>query len=98
MIISVERVHFAIDVRDKQIHPPVLVKIRRVHSHTRTWPAFGTVSHARDFPNLFELSVSTVYEQVVGYCIVGNKQVHPTVIVNIGCHHSPRLAEMIRDS
>ena len=29
---------------------------------------------------------------------VGNKQVHPTVIVNIGCHHSPRLAEMIRDS
>ncbi len=36
--------------------------------------------------------------QKVLHGIVGNEEIHAAVVVDVGCNHSPRLAEMTADS
>src|SRR6202022_909830 len=68
----------------------VLGKVRGIHTHSRASAAFRAVSHSRWFGDVFELP-TLVDEKKVGHGIVGHKETHVAVVININVasHHSP---------
>src|ERR1700675_2343527 len=87
-----------VDVGDEQVHPAVSVEVGRVQAHSRARPAFGAVSHPRRGPDLLEAPVAAIREQEVGHCIVGDEQIHATVVIDVGSNHAPSLARKIANA
>jgi len=93
VVVVVEGVHLAVDVRDEQVHPSVLVVVSGVDAHAGACMAFGAVANVGLRTNLFELSVAAVDEKKVCDRVVGDKEVQAAVIINIAGHHSPGFAQ-----
>src|SRR5207247_2498796 len=90
--VAVESVHFLVYVRYKQVHPTVLIVVRRVHAHAGAGAAVGAVPDVGLKADLLELSFAAVREEKVRHGVVGHKQVHPTVVVDIVRDNAPSLA------
>src|SRR5262249_54548980 len=98
MVIPVDGIHFLIDVGDKKVLPAILVQVRGIHSHP---PALTTVlaeRHAGVETNFRKFSGLTVEVEVVLHGVVGDEQIHPAVVVNIGGDRSPSLAQELADA
>jgi len=87
-----------VNVRDKENPSTILIEIRRIHPHSRARPPCVGVRYACRLPNFFECSLPTIYKQEVCNSIVGNKQIHAAVIVNVRSHYSPGLAQVLSDA
>src|ERR1700758_1071755 len=95
MIIPIKRVLLVVNVRDEQIDPAVLLEIHRVHAHAGTGPASFGEGYSRNRADLFELSVATIHKKKVRHRVVGHKDVHVPVIVQIRGHRSPGFPWML---
>ena len=98
VIVLIERIHLVVDVGDEQVHPAVLIDVRGVEPHAGARPAFGAVGDPGLGSNLLETAVATVGEEEVGDRVVGDKEVHAAVVVDVGGNHAPSLAEIVADS
>ena len=97
MIVVIKRIHFLVDVGDKQVCPSILIVIRSVHTHARARSSIHAVAHAGLQRDFFEPSLTAVDEQEVGHGIVGHPQIHPAVVINVCRHDAPCLAHGLPD-
>ena len=49
----------------------------------------GTGEH----PYLFEFTFPSISKQKILNCVIGNVQVHPSIVVDIGCNHPPSFCQ-----
>src|SRR5580700_11064993 len=93
MIVPVNGKILAIKIGHEQVLPAVLIEVSRVHAHPGTRPTIGAVGHAGFRSDLSEFSLSIVYKQKIGHGIVGDEEIHPTIVVDIGSHNAPGFSE-----
>ncbi len=84
-------------VGNKQILPSVSVEVRCIHSHARTRPPTIAETDARLQGNLIPLPLAirprtAIHEEKILHRVVGDKQIHPAIIVDIGCDHPEALS------
>ena len=96
-VVLVEREHLLIDVGDEQILLPVAVDVGSVDAHPRSGLTVGAESNLRGQRNLLPLALATVREQEVLDGVVGDEQIHQTVVVDVGGDYAKRLAQRPSD-
>src|SRR5438105_7355726 len=96
-IVVIKGVHLPIHVGNKQVHPAVLVVIRRIHAHPGAWPPLGAVTNVGLQAYFLELPVTAINKQKIRHRIIGNEQVHPPVVIDVAGHDTPSLAEGLRN-
>ena len=97
MVVPVDGIHLLIHVRDEEVLPTVLVVIRRIHTHAGSLAAILAVGHACFKRGVFELSVVLVHKKKIRDRIVGHKQIHPAVVINVCGDNSPGLSQGLRN-
>src|SRR3954471_23487780 len=97
-MVAVNGEAFAVKVRDKEILPTVVVVIGRIHTHSGTGRAIGTVSHSGFHSNFVEGAITFVDEQEVRDGIVGHKQIEQAVVIDIGSDGAKSFAWMFADA
>ena len=73
-----------VEVGDRQVEPAVAVEIAASDPHPRLVGARGVARDARGLPGLLEPESAQVAEQVIGSHVVGDEQVDPAVVVEVG--------------
>src|SRR5258706_6624658 len=94
VVVLVERIHFAINVGDEQVRPTVFVEICCIDSHSRSRAAFRTIGNSCLGSNFLEAASVAVHEEKVSDGVVGHKQIHTTVVIQVGSHRAPGFPEM----
>src|SRR5207244_13322254 len=97
LVVVIERIHFLIDIGDKEIGPAVLVVVGSVHAHTGARASVSAVAQTRDEAYLVEFSLLVDEEKILDG-VVGNEQIHPSVVVDVAGDHTPGLGERFRDA
>ena len=87
-----------VDVGDEQIHPTILVEIRRIHAHSRTRPYLQRCRPLLLLRQSLRIPLPAVHEKKVRDRVIGDKKIHPPVIINIGGDHAPGFAGIFGDS
>src|SRR5690242_11406490 len=83
MFVAVERVELMIEIGDEQVQKAVLVEIRGVDSHARPGLATFPKCYTRRESDLLKPLPFLILEQEVRLGVVGDKQVHPAVVIYI---------------
>src|SRR5882672_8908295 len=96
--ITINGVHLLIDVGNEQVLPAILIEVRGVDAHARSSTALLAECNTGGETNFFKLAVAAVSKEKILDCIVRDKKIHPTVIVDICRDDSPRLAENFTDA
>jgi hypothetical protein len=86
-----------VHVGNKQILISVSVEVRSIHSHARSWPPTLAKTDACLQGNLipFPLAIhsrTAIHEEEILHRVIGHKQIHPAIIVDIGGDHPEPLA------
>ena len=90
---DVEGSHFVREVPHSHPQHVVIAKGCYVDAH-RTCRLTSTIyRHTRIAPDICKFLTTLVMEQLIFHRIVGDQQVHPAVLVQIGSHHSERLCQ-----
>src|SRR5579859_1103170 len=76
-----------IEVSDNKVLPSRTRGIRRVRPHARLGAAVAAHGDSGKVANLAKRPVTIIVEKKVGHGVVGNKNVLPTIVVIIECHH-----------
>src|ERR1700733_11468426 len=97
MIVPIKRKNLLIDVRDEEVHPAVFVEVCRIHAHTRTCPAISAVSDIGGQAHFVE-AAAPVHEKKIRHCVVGDKEIHPAIVIYTGGNDSPGFSEMRGDA
>ncbi len=97
VLVPVEREDFLVDVGTKRSIQPSLIEVGRIDTHARARAAIRAVGDVGVKPDFFE-AASAIEKQEIRDCIVGDKQIHPAIVVDIGGHRSPCLAQVRRDA
>ena len=97
MIVVIKRIKLVVNVGYKEVLPPVLIVVPRINPHSGTGVAIHAVSNACQHTVFLELSM-LIYKKKVLHRVIGNKQIHPAVIVNIGGHHPPSFTQVLLNS
>src|SRR5258708_6790522 len=98
MIVAVDRIHFLVDVGDEQILPAVLIEIGGIDAHAGAFAPVLTVGHAGAETHLFKFSVVLVHEKEICDRVVGDEEIHPTVVVHVRGNHAPGFTERFADA
>src|SRR5690349_1405740 len=93
----VDGVHLVIHVGDKQILETVLIIVGGINTHAGAGPAILAIGYLGREPDFFELA-STIDEEKIGNGVVGNEEIHPVIIINIGRNRSPGFPANFSDS
>ena len=96
LVVVIDGVHLLIHIGHAQVLPTVLVEVCGIDTHPGPGPAVSTVSDSRLDPLVLELAL-TIHPQKIGDGIVGDKEVHPAVIIDVGGHRTPGLAQARAD-
>src|SRR5438876_294550 len=67
-------------------------------SHEQAHPSVITVSNAGGRCDVIEFPLATIGEQEIGDSVVAHPKVHQSIVVDVGRHHPPYLAEVTGDS
>src|SRR5579871_5067153 len=97
MIVLVERVELMINVGYEQIQPTILVEIGRVDAHARSRPACIAICDTRFRTDLLKFSTVVLKEKIL-HRIIGDKEIHPAIVVDVGSNCSPSFSEVVPDS
>ena len=81
-----------IHVRHDQIEPPVLIIVGGIYAHARSSETEWVITDTGERTNFFKVTLTVIGKEKIGYRVVCNKQIHPSVVVNIRGHYAPRLA------
>ena len=98
MIVLVDGKHLTIYIRYEQVHPSIFVEIGRIYSHTGARPPVGTIGNARLGSNFFETTLPYVLKEKIGHCVITNKQIQKTIIVDVSRHGSPGFPRICSNS
>src|SRR5260221_1923366 len=96
--ILVDGVHFLIDIGYEQILPAVLIEVGSVHAHSGSRVALLAECDARRQADLLEFAVAAVAEEKILNRIVGDEEIHPAVIVDVGRDDTPCFAKNFPDA
>ena len=77
-------VALAVEVGHHQVGTAVAVEVAAGHAHPRLVSPLGAAGHAGLQPDLLEVKAAPVAEQVIGRAVVGDVQVDPVVVVEVG--------------
>ena len=91
--ILIKAVDFMIEIADKQIHPAILIQIRRIDSHSRTNLAALAERNSSGKSNFLKFLSRAIHEEKISR-IVGHEQIRVSVVIEIGGHHAPRFARV----
>ena len=97
LVVVIQRKHFLVYVGDEQVGPSILIVVSSVHTHTRTCTAVGAVAHPCQHTVLFEFPFS-IEEEEIWLCVIGHKQIHPAVVIDVAGHYAPRLRHRFCDA
>ena len=92
-LILVEGEHLLVHVGHEQILPSVLIEVGGIDSHAGAGFPVGAEPHLREKTDLVPPVVSPVDEQEVLHRVVGDEEVHPAVVVDVGGDDAQRLAQ-----
>ena len=79
-----EGCRLAVEVGDDQVDPAVPIQISGTHAHPRLIAAVGVRRDARHHAHLFEAEPAHVSKEEIRRPIVGDVQVDPPVVVDVG--------------
>ena len=98
LVVAVESVGLHIVIGHDDIHQAVPVVVGRVGAHSRFGIGFFVIAGAGKQGHVFESTLAVVLIVEIPYRVVGDVEVHPAVIVEIGRHHPQALALRIEDA
>ena len=98
MTVAVNGLHFLIHIRDEETLPTVLIKICRIRNHAGTLAAVLAIGHTRFEGSVLELSIVLIHEEEVGNRVVGDKQIHPAIIVDVRSDDTPGFSHRLGDA
>ena len=83
---------FVPEVRDEEVSPAVAVDVLGVDSHPRAGHAVRAVACTRGFRDVMKPAAALVEEDEVGTHIVGDVEIDPAVVVQVGGDHPQAAA------
>ena len=95
--VAVERRRLAVEVGDGQVDEPVAVEVPRGDPHAGLVDPRGIAGHAGGVADLLEPHPAEVAEQEIGRGVVGDEQVDPAVVVEVGGDHPEAAAVAVDD-
>ena len=91
VVVAVEAVEFKVEVGDIEVLPAVAVHVGGVNAHARLVLAVFARGHAGGERGVLKSAVVVVEEEEVGPGVVGDGDVGPSVVVEVGEHHAHAL-------
>src|SRR5205807_8514228 len=91
------REHFLIHIGDEQVFPTVVVQIACVHAHSGAGLAVVAETDLRGQRYLLPFAIAAVYEQEILHRVVGDEEIHPSVIIDVRSYYAEALAHRPRD-
>src|SRR5207248_3046955 len=98
LLVVIKTEKLTIDISHEKILPAIAIIVRRVHSHSRARFACVAVGHARRQSNLFKSSAALIDKKKVRHRVVGYKQIHEPIVVDIGSDCAKRFPRRISDA
>ena len=91
-----------VHVGNEQILISVCVEVRRIHAHARTRPPTIAETDACLQRDLIPLPLAirpgtAIHEQKILHRVVGDKEIHAAIVVDVGGHHSEALSQSGRN-
>ena len=88
MAVAIETVQFEVEMGNVKIHPPIAVDVGGVNAHARLVSTIFAGRHARDQGDVFKRSIVLVNEKKIRPGVIGDGDIGPAVIVEVGEHHA----------
>ena len=98
LVVAVEGVGLHIVIGHHDIHQAVPVVVGRIGAHSRFRVGLLVVAGSRKQGHVFETTLAVVPVVEIPFRVVGDVEVHPAVIVEIGSHHPQALALRVEDA
>ena len=98
VVIAVQGIQLAIKVGNEQVHEAVLIVISGVHAHSRPRSAFGAIRYPGGLADFLKFAVSAVKKQKVCDRVIGDEQIHKTIIIYVSRDHAPGFSQTAGDS
>src|SRR4030095_13344599 len=95
--VAIEGKLFLVDVGDKQILPAVIVVVRRIHAHSRARLAVFAEAHFGGHGDFFPAIRAAIHEEKILSGVVGDKEVHAPIVVDIRCYDPKSFAKSFAD-
>ena len=95
--VAEERRGLAVEVGDRQVGPPVAVEVAAGDAHARLVTPTGVGRHPRNVTDFLEPESPQVPEEEVRRAVVGDEEVDPAVVVEVGGHHAQAPAIVVDD-
>ena len=98
LVVVVQAIQLEIQMRDVNVLPAIAVHVRRVDAHSRFVAAVLARRNAGNQRNILKRSIVFVEEKKIRPGVVGDGDVGPAIVVEIGEHHAHALRFRLADA
>ena len=98
LIVEVETIQFEVEMGDVDVLPAVAVDIGGIDAHAGFVPPIFAGGDPGNQRNIFERSIVFVDEQEIRPGVVGDRDVGPAIIIEVGQHHAHPLGFGLADA